>query len=307
MESLPADVVRLIEGRARPHRVFWKDGDFVNSTDNVVPGSAIEVVLDAADGLLVEFDLPQEAEANLQAIVAHQVPVQTPFTLDQITWSAGISQHQGSMITVQLVLSPVSVVEAVVQKAQQFDGPLVSIQLDGAHVPHQLLPDTHREKSEIDQEIRLGRRLIVANAVGVLALIAVVLFLQVDTVRDLRADAVQLRAEADVVSQLSRQLAKMEEENEFLHQALAGSGSVLPTLEGLAQVVHDGAWLDQVVITPDRIELGGYADTSALVLQAIDQSEQFESAVYSAPVRAQRGGDIERFSITADKKPELGP
>ena len=301
LDSLPADILRLIEGRARPHRISWDSSGRFTQKESVGGTEPVEVVLDLSCGLIVDFDLPAEAEANLQAIVTHQIPVQTPFTSDQIAWAAGVTQRAGRRITVQLVLCPNAVIEDVVTAASRFDGPLVAIRLEGAAIPHQLLPALHQRASQVDREIHLGRKLVLANVLGFVALIAVGLHGQVQTVSALNAQAVQLRSEADAVRQLRAQLSTLEEEQAFLQSKSVQRGTALQTLESLSEVVHSGAWLDQLVITSDAVELGGYADTSATVLQAIDQSSQFANAAYRAPVRAQRGGNIERFSIAADQ------
>lgn len=101
-----------------------------------------------------------------------------------------------------------------------------------------------------------------------------------------------------------------------LETLMATPPKKLAVIDELTQILPDSAWVNDLRITADGVELNGFAQSTVALLPALEKSTQFVDASSSAAVTFDAREDKERFSLrvrykasTAEKprKGEVNP
>ncbi|MDX2156899.1 MAG: PilN domain-containing protein [Hyphomicrobiaceae bacterium] len=78
-------------------------------------------------------------------------------------------------------------------------------------------------------------------------------------------------------------------------------------LEEMTRIMPDTAWVEELRIEGDVVEIGGSATSAAALLPAFERSTLFHDARFAAPLRLESGESHERFRIRARLRPVTSP
>lgn len=81
--------------------------------------------------------------------------------------------------------------------------------------------------------------------------------------------------------------------------ARAGRPAAGATLAALSDLLPDGVWLTGLRLTPDAIEITGYAADAAALVHLLEAAPAFAAPRFVSPVTREPGTGRERFSLTA--------
>jgi general secretion pathway protein L len=157
-----------------------------------------------------------------------------------------------------------------------------------------------------------GSRLLMATLiVGVIALsvsaLAVVWSTQQDALSQLQPATARLRTEATTLRQekQKRDVARSE-----MLAAIRFKTALRPVseiLDELTALLPDTAWLTELKIDGDAIEISGLAQGAARLPQMLERSATFAEATLAAPLTLDQADDRERFTIRAKLKAASNP
>ena len=87
---------------------------------------------------------------------------------------------------------------------------------------------------------------------------------------------------------------------EFLVADKTGHPLVVEVLDELTRVVPDQAYLVQLQLRDQTVELHGFASTASDLIGVLEQSPLFNAPQFRAPVTQDRRSGAERFHISAE-------
>lgn len=111
---------------------------------------------------------------------------------------------------------------------------------------------------------------------------------------DARIDV--LRARADEVLRLSDAVRGDEVKLRDLGSVVSGSPTMVDLLAELSLLLPVNAHLTQLVLKKDSLEISGFADAAAGLIQTLEESKMFRNVAFDAPITTQ-GAQKERFKI----------
>jgi Tfp pilus assembly protein PilN len=119
---------------------------------------------------------------------------------------------------------------------------------------------------------------------------------------DMLSDQVALEeTRAMAVSHIQQEIAATNSRITFFaHQKQAPL--TVGILAGLARIVPDGTWLNEIEVSGARVHIRGYSHGAADLIGAIDKSGQFANAQFGAPTVRNPAGNVEQFDLVFDVK-----
>jgi general secretion pathway protein L len=80
----------------------------------------------------------------------------------------------------------------------------------------------------------------------------------------------------------------------------------LALLDQVTRLLPDDAWLNQLSLNGERLDLGGFSPNSSKLVTTFEESPQFTETVFRAPVTQDPRLGLERFSLSTRLTPEAG-
>lgn len=144
---------------------------------------------------------------------------------------------------------------------------------------------------------RLQGVLAAAAAAGIVASLAIVMVKHANALAVLDLDVEAARRSASVVGQqLSRAEAALADA-ERLRGLRARRPSVVALVDEVTRLLPDGAYLTELTLEGDQLDLAGLAASAAPLLEIFEKSPLFADARFSAPFRLDAREDRERFAM----------
>jgi len=324
--------VRLIAPLSRRFVIFWTwwSGELVALLPagmQEVFASAYQRVLitpeDAADVVLPEhvselvvclppeqvlsrsLTLPIAAEENLREVLSFELNRQTPFTVEQAYYDYVVTERnaaQGS-ITVELVVSPQSIVDELLEKLAKIDLVPDVITTRAADsektMPVNLLPVPMRRRPRLTAP-RLNTALAAACAVLLVVVLLLPLWLNKQKVAalELQQSAAEIVAEDGLA--LRRDVKRLAAASEFLLRKKQSGVLVLQVLDEVTRVVPDNTWLTRVDVNGAEVQLQGQSSAAAALIELLEESPLFQNARFRSPVVQVPRTDLERFHLSIE-------
>ena len=284
-----ADATCRLEGG----RLAFDKGD-----ETALRGADVEFRLSPRRCLFRELELPARAGEFLEGVVRSQIDRLTPWRPSDCAfgWSA----------PKPLDANRIGVVVAATKRAPL--APLLEVTADAVAVtfaregeaPIAIL---HRRAGAVSRRNRWRLGLIAALSVSMLA--AVVALAADWTIgQRLREQADTLTA--DLAARRAGLLRREHALDDPALQALDARKRTTPAavvvLEALTRAIPDQAYLTEIRLKGDKLEISGVADDAAALVKHMEQSAHFSAAVFTSPTT--RGADAkESFRIEAHVAP----
>jgi general secretion pathway protein L len=119
----------------------------------------------------------------------------------------------------------------------------------------------------------------------------------------LSAQVSRLEAGAREGRQALAQARAADEELARLVRMLDARPPATLIVEEVTRLVPDTAWLEELHIEGDGVEIAGLATSASNLLQIFERSAMFHETRFTAPLRLESGSDRERFRLRTRLKP----
>jgi general secretion pathway protein L len=266
-------------------------------------GRPVTVRLNAELGLCKVLDLPLAAREDLHQMLGLEMDRLTPFRADEVYFAQRVlhCDPQHRRLSVELQLAPKRVVERALEVTQELDVVPTRIELSRAASddaqPLNLLPEAVGEGR---RESRLNRALALLSVV--LAVIAVLIPLERQRVMlaGVEDQVALARAKAEESLELRKRLDQLSQTAQFLLAEKNGRVLVTQALAELTRLIPDQAYLIQLQVIGDRIEVQGFAKTASDLIGVLDQSPLFKMPQFRSPVTQDPRTGLERFHLSVE-------
>ncbi|HEY7906117.1 MAG TPA: PilN domain-containing protein [Wenzhouxiangella sp.] len=268
-----------------------------------------------------QIDLPAAVESNLRQSIQYQIDQFTPFDPSTVYFDHRILERdqKSGRLSVDLRVLPIQSVvdwtdrlEAIGVRVHIIDRLAASeaesnSESDGhgrgedGHFNREgfnLLPEAKRPEY-VYARAQLNWRLA---GLAVLALVVVMtssVYLRERSVARLEFQVNELRAEAQAVMALQRELSDALDAANFLAQKRAERAVMVHVLDEVTRLLPARMWLQQMQVRGEEITMMGYAEGSQRLIELINNSYLFEDAAFRGRVTIDPDTDQERFTVQA--------
>jgi general secretion pathway protein L len=277
-----------------------KDGCWVfTGAATKLRGTEIEFRLSAERCMFRELELPAGAGPFLDGVVRAQLDRLTPWRTDEAAfgWNAAPGES-ADRLRITVAATKRQPIAALLEISAEFI--IVTTDRQDGTAPIEILS---RRSGALARRARwrgaLAAALAVSLVAGLAALVAEATLgahwqeeIDSQTAVLARGRAALLRREHAADDPASRELDARKR----------ATPAAVVTLEALSRAIPDEAYLTQLRLTGDKIEIAGVGANAALLIRHIEQSPYFSHATFSAPTT--RGADDrESFRIAAHVAP----
>lgn len=266
-----------------------------------------------------QIDLPAAVESNLRQSIQYQIDQFTPFDPSTVYFDHRILERdlKSGRLSVDLRVLPI---QSVVDWTDRLEAIGVRVHIidrlaeseaesesDGqgrdedGHFNREgfnLLPEAKRPEY-VYARAQLNWRLA---GLAVLALVVVMtssVYLRERSVARLEFQVNGLRAEAQAVMALQRELSDALDAANFLAQKRAERAVMVHVLDEVTRLLPARMWLQQMQVRGEEITMMGYAEGSQRLIELINNSYLFEDAAFRGRVTIDPDTDQERFTVQA--------
>jgi len=266
-------------------------------------GARIVILLPASECIRKSITLPLATEENLREVIGFEMDRLTPFNPEEIYFDYRILERDPDTqrLRLELFLSPRAPVEAVIQQLNSWGFKAQALAFTDPAQPNRM---THELRLLADGDtISSANREIWVQAalIGLLLLVALglPLYLNGKKLTELQEQIAQVRKQATVAIQLRQRLEQLTSGARYL----VGKRKELPlrvaTLEQLARLMPDDAWLNRLQVDGNQITIQGEADTATTLIEKLESSQDFVGARFTSPIRQNIRTNKEQYNLSA--------
>jgi general secretion pathway protein L len=266
------------------------------------------LALPAGQALVRELELPLAAEAQLAAVLRHEVDRQTPFTPEQVVYAAQVLSRRptAGQLRAELAVVPRAALDAALAALGPLAGRLSGVDIDdAAHRAgrrRNLLPVAERPpRRDREALIRLGL------AAGLAACLVATGLL---TLGNRERALARLEAERDAALDTARQARALRQQLEaaasaanFLAEQRAARPTVLEVLADLSARLPDDVSLQRLSVEQGRVTLTGAARSAGTVVPTLQASPYLKGPALVGAVQQDRASGRDGFTVVAELVP----
>jgi len=266
----------------------------------------IRLCLPQEQVLACPVEQPLAVEANLAGALGYQLDQLTPFRAQDVYFDHRIIERntKAGRLKLELRLVPKAGLSGLLDRMRAIgiEPHAVDSLKDDRAVPlcegFNLIPEADRP-SYVYQRARLNWALA-GVALLVLGLVmAQSLYLRNQTTDTLRAEVDALRAQADQVLALQRQLEDSLQAANFLAERRRRQPVVIQVLDEVSRVLPDDMWINQLQVRGNELTMMGLADGSQRLIQIINDSPLLDDAEFRGAINVDPATGKERFNALA--------
>ncbi len=171
-----------------------------------------------------------------------------------------------------------------------------------APLPVDFLAAQDGRQSASGRGTNLLRGLVAASVCLAIVATALLFMRQHDALEKLTAATTTARSQANLVRQAIDRSETAASQLAVISKLRLDRTSTARILESLTLLIPDTAWVTDLRIDGETIEITGYAKSATSLIPLFDRSDLFAGATLTAPVMFDQHQDKERFSIRASIK-----
>lgn len=256
--------------------------------------------LGPTEGLRRMLDLPLAARDDLGELLRLEMDRLSPFAADQVQFAYRLvaSDPTNRRIQVELQMAPKRVIDQALAVAERFEVVPDSVELaDAGADPEAVLNLLPQEPQGTVRMSLLDRVLVGLSALVVAAAIAVTLHQQRSAAEDLDRQVAAAKGPAEESLALLERLDEIRAQVRFLTERKSKASLAVEVLDELTRLVPDQAYVVQLTLRGNEVELHGFAQNAARLIRLLDRSALFRAPHFLSPVIQDSGQGAERFHI----------
>jgi general secretion pathway protein L len=256
---------------------------------------------DPAAVLERKVTLPLAAEHDVPRVLHYEMDRLTPFTAEQVFWSAIIERRDrpAGRLEIRLSLLPKSLVQPVLAAIEAIGLKVSAIETashDGAPRLIDLVPPSSQRRSTLA---------IAWGACGVLTLIALATPFVTQSLarRAVEVRIADLQPRVAQVEALRRRLAAGSAGNDVIATEHAGTGDALQVLATVTELLPDDTVLADLTLRQGKLSISGRSRAAPLLIPAMAGDPTLHNPSFAAPVTRTPDGNADTFVIRAELSP----
>jgi general secretion pathway protein L len=262
----------------------------------------VTVRLSADLGLCKTLDLPLAAKDDLDQVLRFEMDRLTPFRADEVYFAHRVlgSDARNRRLSLELHLAPRRKVDRVLTALRSFGLVPARLELAGGSEGGDRLNLLPGEPSQRTREGRLNRAFALLAMMLAASIVAIPLQRQRATMAELDAEAAAARAKAEESLAMRDRLDQLTKSAQFLLAYKTRQPLVVQVLDELTRLVPDQAYLIQLELHEQTVELHGFAATASDLIGPLEESPLFTAPQFRSPVTRDPRGGTERFHISVE-------
>ncbi len=290
----------------------WAAGEgaqaLANSLDRRAVDGEVWALLPPGQALVRTLSLPLAAEAQLDAVLGHEIDRQTPFSVEQVVFTAQVIERQPAegQLRAELVVVPKATLDAALSVLGPLAARLSGLDIDdAAHRAgrrRNLLPAALRMR-RTDRDIRV--RLLLLGVATTALLLAGLVSLGARE-RALAALEVQRDAAFDTARQaraLRQQLDAAASAADFLAEQRHARPTMLELVHDLTRRLPDGVYVQRLAVEQQRVTLAGAARSAGTIVSMLQGSPYLKGPALAGIVQQDRSTGWDGFTVVAELTP----
>lgn len=264
----------------------------------------VKLRLDLQSCLVRQLDIPRSARADAQRIADLDLERATPFRAgDVFTHLAGEPRPgSGPTLAFTHTLVKASVLAPVLDKIARSGGVVTATECvdraSGRVLPVDFLAPSNGLQSGRTRGQRFGSGLLMATAAGLgLAVLFVSAVRHEQALSGLQADTQAMRERLDKLSTADPQQSAEVAAAHALTRMKAERIPAVNVLEELSRTLPDTAWISELRLSRDRVDLAGYGRPAAALPPLLETSPLVAKAALTAPIITDGEAGKDRFSL----------
>ena len=247
--------------------------------------------------------LPAAVKDNLAQVMAYELDKYTPFTAEQVYFSAPVISPAGDkQLEVLLVLTPRLTLDELIEKLDaahiQVDR-VVHEETVSDNVDYHLLPAEKQRRKN-----RVTRWLIIAlstlSALLLMALLIMPVVIGQNQVDDLRRQIKSLSQQTQQVQLQQLQMDRLLEQTEQAVERKQAQPFLNRILNELTQLLPDNTWLRHFKFQQGKIQIQGQSGAASSLIETLENSPLFKNVRFISPLTQDKRTGLERFRISMD-------
>lgn len=266
------------------------------------------LALPAAQGLVRSVSLPLAAEAQLAQVMRHEVDRQTPFSADQVVFSAQVLSRNVTegQLRAELAVVPRAALDATLASL----GPLAA-RLSGADIDDAAHRAGHRRnllplalrRTRTDRDAR-ARWLLVGGMVLLLLMTGGL------TLQNRRDALASLEAQRDAAFDSARRARALRAELEsgasaanFLAEQRQRRPTMLELLDDLTRRLPDDVYVQRLSVEQNRVTVSGVARSAGTLVATLQGSPYLKGPALAGAVQQDPRTGRDGFTVVAELVP----
>ena len=262
----------------------------------------LEVIVPEKHIVRRDVKLPLAAENNLRDALGSDLDRYTSFQIRDVYFDYSVvkTDREAEAITVDTAIVPRRYADEVVTalRGAGLNPSAISAWRDGAKRPDSTFLTVNTERSATT--VRLITIALVVLVVALDAAAAYVpLWIKLDILKDLQARIEFIKRDVQDAALGEQTLSELRDGNLQLVNLKIQTSSMVEILGEVARVLPDSAWLDQLQVGEDRLQLAGFTGASADLIATLKQSPKLSEVRFEWPLMAVSTESADRFDISA--------
>jgi general secretion pathway protein L len=253
--------------------------------------------------------MPLAAEANLRQALAYEMDRHTPFRAEEVFfgWRGLSRDREAGQLHFELYVTPREAVEAQVERLKRLGLAPSGVDVTSSDGPlgMNLLPEALRF-NVVNQQVRLNWTIAAVTVFLLVFVMAQSLWLREHQVKAIGTAIDDVRAEAQAVQQIRKQIDDASEAAGFLQVRKIENGYKVEMLAELTRILPEDTFLDRLSMHEGTIQMQGKSGNAQSLIELINASSFFENASFRGPTRLDNRSGKEIFDLNADTTKQGG-
>jgi general secretion pathway protein L len=253
--------------------------------------------------------MPLATESNLRQALAYEMDRHTPFRAEEVffSWRVLSRDREAGQLHFELYVTPREAVEAQVERLKRLGLAPTGVDIAGADGPLgiNLLPEALRFHL-VNRQVRLNWSIAAVMVFLMVIVMAQSLWLREHQVKVIGEAIDDVRAEAQAVQQIRKQIDDASEAASFLQVRKTENGYKVEMLAELSRILPQDTFLDRLSMHEGTIQVQGKSGNAQSLIELINASPYFENACFRGPTRLDNRSGKEIFDLSADTTKQDG-
>jgi general secretion pathway protein L len=258
------------------------------------------------DAIQKELSLPIAAKENLKQVIGYELDRYTPFKAEQVYFAVKLlpGVNEPGQLRVMLILTPREILDALFEDVKALG--LSPLYVDYQGLPndledpdYNLLPEHLRQKISNTSKV-IYSALAILTSVLILAVMAMPVFFEYQSVNELQQRASLLEKDAKKVKTMQASIDAVIDETNQLLKEKKSTPEVINMMNVLSSLIKEDTWLSYAQYSEGHLQIQGESPAASGLLGALESSDLFVNARFASPVTQDRVSQLERFQITVD-------
>lgn len=296
---LPAPVRRRLFEGAAIRRIDWP------LPAGVEPGSAI-LVLPGGEIMAQTLSLPAAATADLHRVMAFEIDRYTPFSADQVHFTARVVERTAERVLVQLSAVERRRLMDMIEHCQKQGLALHAIDAldaNGEAMAIDLLPSHLRPAPS--SAVRTQRVLLLTCAVLTVTAMSTLLDRRQALVEHMTREVAEQRQQMAALEASRRELTDTQGASGYLARLKTARPTLTVLLTELSHCLGDDSWLEQLEVRDSGdINLSGQSRQASALINQVRNCRSLQNPRFQGVIQPDPQSGRDRFSLTAQLRQE---